>query len=93
MTEAIRAGNADMLDDFTWNNARALSELKQADVQLRRFPDEVLQAMKQESALVLNDLASKSDLNQRIWDSMQAFQQQVTQMHKISEKELYNWRD
>jgi TRAP-type mannitol/chloroaromatic compound transport system substrate-binding protein len=49
--------------------------------------------MKQESALVLNDLASKSDLNQRIWDSMQAFQQQVTQMHKISEKELYNWRD
>ena len=93
VTEAIRAGNADMLDDFTWNNARALSELKQADVQLRRFPDEVLQAMKQESALVLNDLASKSDLNQRIWDSMQAFQQQVTQMHKISEKELYNWRD
>lgn len=93
VTEAIRAGNADMLDDFTWNNARALSELKQADVQLRRFPDEVLQAMEKESALVLSDLASNSDLNQRIWDSMQAFQQQVTQMHKISEKELYNWRD
>ena len=93
VTEAIRAGNADMLDDFTWNNARALVELKQADVQLRRFPDEVLQAMQQESALVLNELAGKSELNQRIWDSMQAFQQQVTQMHKISEKELYNWRD
>ncbi len=66
VTEAIRAGNADMLDDFTWNNARALSELKQADVQLRRFPDEVLQAMEKESALVLSDLASNSDLNQRI---------------------------
>ncbi len=93
VTEAIRAGNADMLDDFTWNNARALAELKDADVQLRRFPDDVLHAMQTESTQVLNDLASKSELNQRIWDSMQAFQKQVTQMHEISEKELYNWRD
>ena len=86
VTEAIRAGNADMLDDFTWNNARALSELKQADVQLRRFPDEVLQAMEKESALVLSDLASNSDLNQRIWDSMQAFQQHSDTNHKILKK-------
>ncbi|QEY59983.1 TRAP transporter substrate-binding protein [Pseudomonas sp. C27(2019)] len=93
VTEAIRAGNADMLDDFTWNNARALAELKDADVQLRRFPDDVLQAMQDESAQVLNDLANTSELNQRIWDSIQAFQKQVTQMHEISEKELYNWRD
>ncbi len=92
VTEAIRAGNADMLDDFTWNNARALAELKQADVQLRRFPDEVLQAMQEHSTVVLNDLASRSDLNKRIWDSMQAFQKKITQMHEISEKELYNWR-
>lgn len=92
VTEAIRAGNADMLDDFTWNNARALAELKQANVQLRRFPDEVLQAMQEHSTVVLNDLASKSDLNKRIWDSMQAFQKQITEMHEISEKELYNWR-
>ena len=92
VTEALRAGNNDMLDDFTWNNARALAELKQSDVQLRRFPDEVLQAMQAQSVDVLNDLAGKSDLNQRIWDSMQAFQKQITEMHEISEKELYNWR-
>ena len=92
VSEAVRAASADMLDDFAFNNARALAELKESDVQLRRFPDEVLQAMQQESEQVLNDLASKSELNQRIWDSMQAFQQQVTQMHEISEKELYNWR-
>ncbi len=93
VTEAARAGNADMLDDYTWNNARALAELKSANVQLRRFPDEVLQAMQAESSKVLEKLADKSDLNRRIWDSMQAYQQQVTLMHEISEKELYNWRD
>ena len=93
VTEAIRAGNTDMLDDFTWNNARALAELKQADVQLRRFPDEVLQALQVQSTDVLEELAAKSELNQRIWDSMQAFQKQITLMHEISEKELYNWRE
>lgn len=93
VTEAARAGNADMLDDYTWNNTRALAELKSANVQLRRFPDEVLQAMQAESSKVLEKLADKSDLNRRIWDSMQAYQQQVTLMHEISEKELYNWRD
>ena len=93
VTEAVRAGNTDMQDDFTWNNARALTELKEANVQLRRFPDEVLEAMQQESTQVLEQLASKSELNQRIWDSMQAFQKQVSQMHEISEKELYNWRE
>ncbi|MDY7220232.1 TRAP transporter substrate-binding protein [Denitrificimonas sp. JX-1] len=93
VTEAARAGNADMLDDFTWNNARALAELKESGVQLRRFPDEVLAQMEVESAQVLNELASKSDLNTRIWESMQSFQEQITKMHELSEKELYNWRD
>lgn len=93
VTEAARASNADMLDDFTWNNARALAELKSSGVQLRRFPDAVLEAMQTESAQVLDDLASTSDLNARIWQSMQAFQEQITLMHEISEKELYNWRN
>lgn len=93
VTEAARSGNADMLDDFTWNNARALAELKSSGVQLRRFPDAVLEAMQAESTKVLDDLASSSDLNQRIWQSMQAFQKQITPMHEISEKELYNWRN
>ena len=92
VTEAIRAANQDMLDDYVWNNARALEELISSGTQLRRFPDSVLEAMKQESANVLAALAAESDLNQRIWDSMQDFQKKTTKMHELSEKELYNWR-
>jgi TRAP-type mannitol/chloroaromatic compound transport system substrate-binding protein len=92
LTEASRAANQDMLDDYVYHNAIALEELKQQGTQLKRFPDEVLAALHRESAVVLGELAAQSELNGRIWASMQAFQAQVSQMHQLSEKELYNWR-
>ncbi|MEX6500683.1 TRAP transporter substrate-binding protein [Pseudomonas zhanjiangensis] len=92
LTEATRAANQDMLDDYVYHNAMALDQLKQQGTQLKRFPDEVLQAMQVQSEAVLGELAAQSELNGRIWASMTAFQAQVSQMHQLSEKELYNWR-
>ncbi len=92
LTEATRAASRDMLDDYTYNNALALEQLKQQGVELKRFPDEVLVAMREHSEQVLGQLAEQSELNGRIWASMKAFQAQVEPMHEISEKELYNWR-
>ncbi|PTU74487.1 TRAP transporter substrate-binding protein [Pseudomonas mangrovi] len=90
--EAARAANQDMLDDYVYNNALALEELKRQGVQLRRFPDEVLDALRRESEFVLGELAAQSELNGRIWASMTAFQAQVTPMHQLTEKELHDWR-
>ena len=92
LTEATRAASRDMIDDYVYNNALALDQLKQQGVELKRFPDEVLAAMQAESEQVLGELAAQSELNGRIWASMKAFQAQVKPMHEISEKELYNWR-
>ncbi|MHA3886408.1 TRAP transporter substrate-binding protein [Stutzerimonas stutzeri] len=92
LTEATRAASRDMLDDYTYHNALALDQLKQQGVVLKRFPDEVLQAMRNESEQVLGELAAQSELNGRIWASMKAFQAQAEAMHAISEKELYDWR-
>jgi len=92
VTEAARAASQDMLDDYVYNNALALEELKRQGVQLKRFPDEVLAALHSESDLVLGELAAQSELNGRIWASMKAFQAQVGQMHRLSEQEIYNWR-
>ncbi|MBU3059672.1 TRAP transporter substrate-binding protein [Pseudomonas indica] len=92
LTEAARAATQDMLDDYVYNNALALDEMKKQGTLLKRFPDEVLAAMRDESEKVLGELAAQSDLNGRIWASMQAFQAQVTPMHQLTEKELYNWR-
>ncbi|MBU0902952.1 MULTISPECIES: TRAP transporter substrate-binding protein [Pseudomonas] len=92
LTEATRAANQDMLDDYVYNNALALDQLKQQGTLLKRFPDEVLAAMQHESTVVLGELAGQNELNGRIWASMQAFQAQASLMHQLSEKELYNWR-
>ncbi|MBU1860439.1 MAG: ABC transporter substrate-binding protein, partial [Gammaproteobacteria bacterium] len=92
LTEATRAANQDMLDDYVYNNALALDQLKQQGTLLKRFPDEVLAAMQHESTVVLGELAGQNELNGRIWASMQAFQAQASLMHELSEKELYNWR-
>ena len=92
LTEAARAANQDMQDDYVYHNAMALDELKQQGILLKRFPDDVLDAMRHESTVVLGELAAQNELNGRIWASMQAFQAQVSQMQQISEKELYNLR-
>ena len=92
LTEATRASNQDMLDDYVYHNALALDELKKQATLLKRFPDEVLDAMHFEAEIVLGELAAQNELNGRIWASMKAFQAQVSQMHQLSEKELYNWR-
>jgi len=92
LTEATRAASRDMLDDYTWNNALALDQLKQQGVELRRFPDEVLVAMREQSEQILAQLAEQSELNGRIWASMKAYQALAEPMHELTEKELYNWR-
>ncbi|MBA1276348.1 TRAP transporter substrate-binding protein [Stutzerimonas stutzeri] len=92
LTEAAGAASRDMIDDYVYNNALALDQLKQQGTELKRFPDEVLAAMREQSDAVLGELAAQSELNGRIWASMKAFQAQVKPMHEISEKELYNWR-
>ena len=92
VTEAARASTLDMMDDYVFHNAQALTVLTDKGVQLRRFPDEVLTAMRETSAQVLAELAAQSELNGRIWASMNSFQALSTSMHDLTEKELYNWR-
>ncbi len=92
VNEAARAANQVMIDEFVYNNAKALAELKKQGVELKRFPDPVLAAMRHESEQVLDQLASQNELNGRIWNSMKAFREEVGEIHKLSEKELYNWR-
>src|SRR5690606_15620015 len=92
VTEASLAASRDMHDDYVYNNALALEQLKQQGTELKRFPDEVLAAMREQSDLILGELAAQSELNGRIWAPMKAFQAQVEPMHDISERELYNWR-
>ena len=92
VVEAARAATLDMMDDYVFNNAKALQSLKSEGVQFKRLPDEVLQAMREQSNLVLEALAAENDLNGRIWASQKAFLEEASAMQALTEKELYNWR-
>lgn len=90
--EAARGSTQIMLEEYTHHNALALAEMKKQGVELKRFPDEVLAAMRHESEQVLEQLAGQNELNSRIWTSMKAYREQAVEMSKVSDKELHNWR-
>lgn len=92
VVEAARSCNADMLDDFTFNNAQALQSLKTEGVEFAQFPDEVIKALRTATEEVLDDFAAQSDLGSRIWASMKAFRAQASELSALTEKALYNWR-
>ncbi|HEY7883425.1 MAG TPA: TRAP transporter substrate-binding protein, partial [Cellvibrionaceae bacterium] len=63
ITYAARAANQDMLDQYTATNNAALKTLvEQHDVQLRRLPDEVLEALWQITQQVFAEQAEKDAL-------------------------------
>jgi TRAP-type mannitol/chloroaromatic compound transport system substrate-binding protein len=92
VSEAARAATLDMMDDYTFNNAKALPVLLEQGTQLKRFPDEVLNALREESVRVIADVAAESELTTRILESQKAFLSKTQPMAEISDKELYNWR-
>ncbi len=90
---AARAVNQDMLDEYTARNNAALVQLvDEHGVQLRRLPDEVLVELRTISQQVLEDLVANDPLARKVYQSQQAFLQQVTAYHKISEEAYYRAR-
>lgn len=90
---AIRATNQDMLDEYTArNNAALVALVEEHGVQLRRLPDDVLVELHRISDQVLAELTEKDPLAKRVYQSLKAFQDQVTNYHEISEEAYYRAR-
>ena len=83
---AAMAANQNMLSDFTANNQRALDALKnEHQVQIRQFPQEVLEEFKVYADEVLLELSQHSDLSNEIYQSYQNFANQTKSWLNISE--------
>lgn len=83
---AWRAGNQDMLDEFTARNRLAFKELVDVHaVEVKAIPDEVLLRLYQESRVVLEKLANSSPSARAIYDSLASFQKEVSRYHEVSE--------
>jgi len=90
---ACQAVTMDMLSDFTYNNGVALRKLvNDHGVELRRFPDEVLNQLSAISEEFMLELAGETELMGRIYASYRGFTDIVRPWTAISDQALLNLR-
>ena len=78
---AAKALNISMLSEFEKMNIDYLKKIKlENSVEIKRFPDEVLNTFKKITKIILNDLTNKDEMSKRIYNSYSKFQ-----------KEIYDW--
>jgi len=90
---ACQAAVMDSLSDFTYNNGIALKKLvDEHGVELRRFPDEVLEHLSAINDELLLEMANETELMGRIYDSFKAYNETVRPWTVISDQALLNLR-
>lgn len=90
---AARAACDDMLAEYTARNHKALKTLvEEHGVELRRFPDEVLERFKSLSADVLKEVAATDPLTQRVYDSYMGFMKGAVEYTAVAELAYMNAR-
>ena len=90
---ASRIANQDMLAEYTTRNNQALQTLvNEHNVDLRRFPDEVLDKLRALSDEVVGEVAEKDPLSKKVYDSFVQFRDQAKAWHAISEQAYLNAR-
>jgi len=91
---AARAINQDMLDEYTARNQKALDLLVNTHgVQLKKLPDPVLSKLKNITQKVLKDMVAKDPVFKKVYESQEAFKEQIKKYHKISEQSYYQARE
>jgi len=93
VTNATRAVNQDMLDEYTARNNTALKELvEKHGVKVRQLPGDVLAALKEASDAVMQEtIASDANAN-KVYQSFNAFKEDVIPYTTISEKAFLETR-
>lgn len=90
---ATRAINQDMLDEYTARNNNALTVLlDEHGVELRRFPDDVLDTFKLFSEEIYQEVSAEDDSFAKVYKSYKNYLEGARTYHKISEQAYYELR-
>lgn len=82
---ACATENAWALAETEWRNAESLPQLiEQHNVDVRPFPEQVLQAARLEADMVLNVFAEGSDIEKRIFDSYMQARSRAIEWSRVS---------
>ena len=91
---ACKVVNQDMLAEYTARNPAALQELtKKYRVELRRYPDDVIQRLRELSDEVVAEIAQKDEFSQKVYASYAKFLKQSKAWSAVSELTYLQARD
>ena len=83
--------NVWVLSEFEAKNAVYLQKLlKEENVDMRPFPDDVLQQLKNYTREVLEEMTADDPVSKKIYDAYRAFQDGANNWAKVSEQVYYN---
>lgn len=82
--------NTWMLANFDAQNGAALDRLVAGGVDLREFPAEVMNGLREAAQDVLSDVAANDPQAGKVYESFSAFQQEVGGWGGVSERSYYN---
>lgn len=84
---AANASNTIMLSQFESKNAEYLQKIKDEEkVQIKEFPQEVLEAFRRLTSDVINEIAGKDSQARKVYNSYRAFHKQISVWNQISER-------
>jgi TRAP-type mannitol/chloroaromatic compound transport system substrate-binding protein len=89
---ACQAANMDMLSEYAARNGEALQQMREAGVDIRAFPDDVLRELARLTGEVLQQIAEEDALSGRVYASFKSYYAQVRDWGEISEKVILDLR-
>ena len=91
---AARMVNQDMLDEYTARNNSALVELTEThNVDVRKFPEDVLKSFKEISYAYYDEIAETDPQFAKVYASYKTYLEGVRAYHSISEESYYRTRN
>ena len=91
---ACKVVNQDMLAEYTARNPAALQTLiSKHEVQVRRFPDDVIRKLRELSTQVVAEIAEKDEFSSKVYASYQKFLTQAKEWSGMSELTYLQARD
>lgn len=88
---AMREASVHMLAKYDAKDPAALERLLQKDVDLRRFPDPIMQRALEETTAILEDYAAKDPTYRKVYRSWKNAHEQAYQWSGISQREALVW--
>jgi TRAP-type mannitol/chloroaromatic compound transport system substrate-binding protein len=83
---ACASENGDLMSELTARNATALTQLREEHhVELREYSDEVLKRVGEVARSVVEDLAKKDPVSQKVYQSFDSFRRQAIENTRVSE--------